>query len=332
MPKIRINLLGYNHRQIIGKAISSVLEQSYRDFEFFYMDNASSDGSLKYVKANFPDVKIIANEKNLGYAGGHNLFFLQSKSELVMVLNPDVILDKNFLENALKGFDDPQVAAVTGKMLQPGLNILDGTGIEVSRSRRAKERGQNEEDKGQYDDKPDVFGVSGTAAIYRREALEKVRMPRPVATKGSFEYFDEDFFAYFEDFDLSWRLRHAGYKCWYVPSAILYHSRAAGSSQGGYKKILSFISHHKKLPLKVKRWNWKNHLFCIVKNDFGLEFWKDLPFIFVREAAMFIFILIFETRTLGVLPEFFKDFFKMIRKRQYIKSKLSTQHFLITHY
>lgn len=331
VPKISINLLGWNHREIIGKAIGSVRNQTYHDFELVYTDNASSDGSVDFVREKFPEVKIIANRENLGYAGGHNLFFAKSQSDFVMVLNPDVVLEKNFLTEALKGFDNPQVAAVTGKMLRPPSHstlskerkgaVLDGTGIEVSRGRRAKERGQNEEDRGQYDGKPDVFGVSGTAAIYRREALEKIKIPN---SEGGFEYFDDDFFAYFEDFDLSWRLRIRGYKCRYVPKAVLYHERMAGSSPGGYKKIFSFIRHHHKLSSKVKKWNWKNHLFCIIKNDFGWELVRDFPFIFTRELAMFLFILIFETKTLSVLPQFFRELPKIIKKRGYIKSKIAS--------
>lgn len=320
MPKVSINLLGWNHREIIGGAINSVLTQTYRDFELIYTDNASTDGSVDYVKKNFPQVKVVANQKNFGYAGGHNLFFSQAKSDYVMVLNPDVVLDRNFLQAVIPAFDNRKVAAVTGKMLRPGSKILDGTGIMVSRSRRARERGQNEEDRGRYDGKPDVFGVSGTAAIYRREALEKVKTPR---AGGGFEYFDEDFFAYFEDFDLSWRLRLAGYVCRYAPGAVLYHSREAASSPGGYKKIFAFIKHHHALPLKIKKWNWKNHLFCIIKNDSGRAFWRDLPFIFTRELAMFFFILIFETRTLSVLPQFFRQLPRMIQKRKYILSRKS---------
>ena len=318
MPKLSINLLGWNHREIIGKAIASVLNQTYQDFELVYSDNASADGSADYVRTNFPDVKIIKNKENLGYAGGHNRFFSQSRSEFVMVLNPDVVLDKNFLENAMKGFSEERVAAVTGKMLRPNSNVLDGTGIVLSRSRRARERGQNEVDLGQYDDQPEVFGVSGTAAIYRREALEKIKLPKK---EGGFEYFDEDFFAYFEDLDLSWRLRRAGYLCRFVPQAVLYHSRKAASSPGGYKRIFSFVKHHRHLPLNVRRWSWKNHLFCIIKNDSLVSLIRDFPFIFAREFFMFLFILFLEPKVLGVLPEFFRQLPKMISKRKIIMSQ-----------
>lgn len=317
MAKITINLLGWNHRDIIEKAIDSVLTQSYRDFELVYMDNASSDGSQEFVRHKFPQVKVIQNEKNLGYAGGHNLFFKNTDTEFLMVLNPDAVLDKNFLLYGLSPFEDDGVAAVTGKMLKSGSDILDGTGIIFSRSRRFRERGQNEKDAGQYDTQQEIFGVSGTAGIYRKSALEKVKVPK---NDGEYEYFDEDFFAYFEDVDLAWRLNLAGFKARFAPKAVVYHARTAGSSPGGYKNFFSFVRHHKQLPQKVKEWNWKNHLFCIVKNDSGVEFFLAAPLIFARELAMFFFILVFETRTLKILPKFFHDLPKMFRKRKFIKN------------
>lgn len=354
MPKLTISLLGYNHRDKLGAAIESVLAQSFSDYELWYTDNASFDGSAEFVRKNYPQVKVLENEKNLGYAGGHNSAFRACRSELVMVLNPDVVLDRDFLKNLFPVFSDPKVAAATGKLLKPQkptqAPLLDGTGIIVSLTRRARERGQSEADRGQFDDFPAVFGVSGTAAVFRRAALEAVKLPkltllsRSEGTRGEFEkrpphpafghplpqgerekmnevseYFDEDFFAYWEDFDLSWRLRLSGYACRFVPTAVAYHERLAGSSPGGYKRAGSFIVHHRRLPLKVKEWNWKNHLFCIVKNDFGWPFWIGLPFIFFRELAMLVFILLFERETLKIWPELRRQLPAMRRKRALVK-------------
>jgi GT2 family glycosyltransferase len=322
MPKISINLLGWNHREKILPVIESVLAQSFRGFEFFYMDNGSADGSVEFVRKNFPQVAVIDNGRNLGYAGAHNLFIQKAQGELVMVLNPDVTLDANFLREVIRPFSDPKVAAVTGKMLKPRLDgeppVLDGTGIIISRSRRGRDRGQMEVDRGQYDGHPWIFGVTGAAAIYRRSALREVGVP---GKDGNREFFDEDFFAYWEDLDLSWRLRLAGYECRFAPNACAYHPRVAGSSHGGYLKIFAFIRHHRQLSPQIKRWNWKNHLFCIIKNDFGWPFWRDLPLILFRELAMMIFILVFETATLAVVPEFFRELPPMLAKRRYIQKR-----------
>jgi GT2 family glycosyltransferase len=321
MKRISINLLGWNHREKIGAAIRSVLAQTFSDYDFFYMDNGSTDGSVDFVKKNFPAVSVVENGRNLGYAGAHNLFIQKAQTEFVMVLNPDVVLDANFLREAILPFADPKVAAVTGKMLKPPRPdeeaVLDGTGIVVGRSRRGRERGQLEVDRKQYDGMPWVFGVSGAAAIFRRSALLDAGVPKK---DGGKEFFDEDFFAYWEDMDLSWRLRLAGYECRFASAATAYHPRVAGSSKGGYLNFFAFVRNHKKLSPQIKRWNWKNHLFCIIKNDFGRPFWWDCPFIFIRELAMFFFILIFETATLSVIPEFFRELPVMLKKRRYIQS------------
>lgn len=316
MTKVAINLLGWNHKHLLEKCIDSVLAQSFKDFELIYMDNASTDGSVEFVAQRYPHIKIIVNQKNLGYAGGHNLFFSQTPAEFLMVLNPDVTLSPNFLQEAVKGFQNQKVGAVCGKLLRPGSNVIDSTGIVINLARRGGDRGQWEEDRGQYDEKTQIFGVNGAASLYRKTALESVKVPK---RDGGFEYFDEDFFAYWEDLDLSWRLNLAGFICVFVPKAVAFHERKAGQARGGYVKLFHFVKHHRQLPTQIKQWNWKNHLFCIVKNDFGTRLLWSLPFIFFRELAMVIYILIFETSTLSVLPQMFSQWPKMLAKRKFIK-------------
>lgn len=322
MPKVSINVLGWNHSlEDISSCLDTILAQTFEDFEVLYSENGSKNSliaSLEQKYAGNHKLRLVNNESNLGYAGGHNKFIKGSQSDLVMVINPDALLHKNFLKFIMLPFNNLKVAMVTGKMLKPkpngnGQPILDGTGIIISKSRRGRERGQTEVDRGQYDNSLDVFGVSGTAAVYRRSALQEVQI------EG--EYFDHDFFAYWEDFDLSWRLRLAGFVAQYVPEAVVYHARVAGRSEGGYKNPFKFANHHAALSLNVRRWNWRNHLFCIIKNDFGWAFWKGLPYIFVREFFMLIYILIFEPRTLSVIPSFFRLLPKILRKRKIIQKQ-----------
>ncbi len=323
MPKISINLLRWNTEwKDIKEVIDSVLAQQYSDYELVYSENADIGNPtlIENIKNTYPNnskIRIVNNNGNLGYAGGQNKFFSETDSELLMVLNPDAILAPTFLSEITAVFDDPGVGMATGKMVKPeknenGESLLDGTGIVIFKSRRARERGQLEVDKGQYDNYPDVFGVSGTAAVYRKSALEEVRL--------NGEYFDSDFFAYWEDLDLSWRLRLAGYQTKYTAKAIVYHTRAAGVSPGGYKKLSSFVKHHAKLSVNIRRWNWRNHLFAIIKNDFGWNFWKSSPQIFLREIAMLGYIVIFEPKTLAAVPVFFRLLPKMLSKRKIIQS------------
>ncbi len=324
-PRISINLIGYNHQpEDIAKCIDAVLAQQYQNFELTFSDNGSKNGLFESISQKYsgrPNFRAVDNKANLGYAAGHNKFFDETDSELLMVLNPDAILHPGFLENISKAFNDPKVAAATGKMIkpqsEPGSNsgelILDGTGVVIGRTRRAQERGQLEVDHGQYDQQRRVFGVSGSAAVYRKSALAQAKVLN--------EYFDTDFFMYWEDIDLAWRLRLLGFECVYVPEAVVEHSRVAGKTQRGYKDPIAFAKHHAKFSLNIRRWNWRNHLFMIIKNDFGWNLWKGLPFIILRETAMLGYIVVFEPRTLGAVPVFFRLLPNILKKRKLIQQK-----------
>ena len=321
MKKVAINLVRYNQSfDELILAVDAALAQDYSDFTLTFTENGSKEDIKKALLdryGNNPHFIFKDNGKNLGFTGAHNKFFAESDAELVMPLNPDAIMQPGFLSALVSVFEDSNIGSAEGKMLKPevledGSHLIDGTGLIISRSRRARERGQLQKDIGQFDNVTDIFGVSGTAPMYRKSALDKIRI-------GTSEYFDEDFFAYWEDLDLAWRLRLAGYNSVYVPNAVIYHSRAVGQSKSGYKNPLQFIEHHSKFSIKVKRWNWRNHLFAIIKNDFGSSFWRDSLFIIGREVVMFGYIIIVEPSTLGAVPDFLKLLPKMLAKRKAIK-------------
>jgi GT2 family glycosyltransferase len=324
MTKISINLLRWSTPwEEVQQCIAAVLNSSFQAFELIYTENphVSAPSLMDEVKQQFGQdkrLRTLRNESNLGYAGAHNRFFAETDSELLMVLNPDAVIDRLFLQNIITSFSDPKIGAATGKMLKPlvsedGERVLDGTGIEIYRSRRARERGQLETDHGQYDDNLVVFGVSGTAAVYRKAALEAIKI-------GEMEYFDADFFAYWEDFDLSWRLRLCGFECVYVPEAVVEHVRAVGVSPGGLYNFGTFVKHHKSFPLWVRKWSWRNHLFAVIKNDFGWCLYRDLPQIVIREIAMVLFIAVFTPDTLLAVPKAVKLLSRMLEKRALIQS------------
>ena len=324
MTIISINLLRWSTPwEEVQQCVAAVLNSDFRDFKVTYTENPhlSAPSLMEEVQRHFGSddrLNILRNDSNLGYAGAHNRFFAESDSELLMVLNPDAVIDPLFLQNIIKPFSDPTVGAATGKMLKPqlavnGERILDGTGIEIYRSRRARERGQLEPDHGQYDDNRIVFGVSGTAAVYRRTALEAIKL-------GEADYFDPDFFAYWEDFDLSWRLRLCGFECVYVPDAIVEHGRVAGASLEGVSNFSMFVKHQQSFPLWVRQRNWINRLFAIIKNDFGWCLYRDLPRIIAREVGMLIFILFFMPDTLFAVPKAFSLLPRMLRRRTVIQS------------
>lgn len=335
--KVSIITLPFRKTHLIKSVFDAMFAQTHKDIEIIAVLNDAADGSKEVISQNYPQVKIVEPGKNLFFAAGNNLGIENSTGEFVQLVNDDLLLEPDYIEEMLKAFHDPKVAATTGKLLRYNFEtkerskVIDTTGIIMSSSGRARDRGQLEEDRGQFDDQTDVFGVSGAGPMYRRSALERVKYcysvfaseakqsePK-IATSPSAprndrycEYFDEDFVMYWEDVDLSWRLRNANYVINYVPSAVGYHGRTAGQAEGGYLHVLKFIKHHKKLSAQILKWNYKNHILMYIKN--AKHIWH--PAFILRELAMLGYIAIFETGTLKVVPELFRQIPRIWRKRK----------------
>jgi GT2 family glycosyltransferase len=317
MSRVSVINVVYNSKRYIKPVFDAIFAQTYQDLEVIAVICGNDDGSKEFLAQNFPQVKILDPGKNLGFSAANNLAIRESTGEFIQLVNPDLILEPNYIEEMLKAFQDEKVAAVTGKILRYDFSknqktkIIDSTGITMSASGRARDRGQNQIDTGQFDKYQIsnikyqiVFGVTGAAALYRRSALEAVKYQQ--------EYFDEDFFMYWEDVDLSWRLNNAKYILKYIPTAVAHHGRVAGQAEGGYWHVLKFIKHHRQLSPQILKWNYKNHILMYIKN--AKHIWH--PAFILRELAMLIYVIIFETRTLRVLPELFRQIPKILRKRK----------------
>ena len=317
-PKVSVNILGFNEKHQLEKSISSIFKQDYPNFEVLYIDNASTDGSEEFVREKFPNVKILQTGENRHYGPAHNKGLANSGSELVCLLNTDLELAPNYLSLAVEALlKDEKIAGVQGKTLRPKMEgqpqLIDGTGLTIDRMRIVRDRGQLEIDKGQYDEPGEVFAICGSNPVYRRKALQEV------AIDG--EIIDEDITAFFDDSDLGWRLRHQGWKLWYEPKAISYHERGVGQSPGGYKHIFALVKFRKQFSVRTKQLAWKNKIYLTLKNDFGKTLRRDFFRILLREIATLGFILIFETRTLAVVPLMMKQLPKILHKRKIIKSR-----------
>lgn len=325
MPKVALVQVIFNTRQFIPAVFPAALKQTHKDTEFVVVIAGNEGNSKEYIQEHFPQVTIIDPGYNIGFSKGHNQLFATLDADFFQLINPDLVITENFVEEMLKPFADPQVGAVSGKILRYDFvvnkptNQIDTTGVIISKSGRGRDRGQHEIDSGQYDDKQDIIAVSGAAAMYRKAALEDVKTIR---SDESYEYFDEQFHTYWEDVDLSWRIVNRGWKIKYNPKAIAYHGRAAASSPGGYKKLFAFIKHHREIKPQVRQWNYKNHFFLFLKNS-PKWYWQ----FFAREFFYNIYVVIFETSTLKILPTFFKQFPSMWKKRKHIQQnrKISTE-------
>jgi GT2 family glycosyltransferase len=240
-----------------------VIDQTYTDFEIIVVDNGSTDDSVAFVKEQFPTVRLLCLEKNLGFAAGNNAGIRASKAPFVATLNNDTRVEPGWLAALVSAIQSrPQVGMCASKMLfydRP--QMINSAGICLDRAGIAWDRhgGRLTIRVSEADQEPtEIFGASAGAALYRRTMLDEVGL------------FDEDFFAYLEDVDLAWRARLAGWRCLYIPSAVVYHRHSATAIEGSPFK--SRLLGRNKVWIILKNYPWPALLFflpLIVAYDLG---------------------------------------------------------------
>jgi GT2 family glycosyltransferase len=217
--KISVVVVNFNGKRFLDDCLKSLEVQTYRDYEVIVVDNASKDGSEEHVRSCFPWARVVRNERNLGSTGGNNSGIREARGEFIVTLNNDTCVEKDFLERLLGPMSDEGVGMCGSKMIFPNGRI-NSTGLCISRSGAAWDRGVNEEDRGQYDRQPEILGPCAGAALYRRKMLDEIGL------------FDEDFFIFMEDIDLALRARYAGWRGVYVPGAVAHHLHGATAGVG----------------------------------------------------------------------------------------------------
>lgn len=322
-PLLSIILIGYNSKQFLNHCLKGVESQTLKSVETLFIDNASQDGSVEWVREKFPWVTVIANAENSGYVGAANQGIRLTKAPYVMVLNPDLILTPDYLKIILKKMEeDPKIGAITGKVLKYDFEkdrpteFIDTTGLFCFRNRRIIDRGQGVKDEGQYDQEEEVFGVSGAVPIYRRTALDEVTLPTFKKEGPETEVLDEDFFMYKEDIDLSWRLRLRGWKCYYLPQAVCHHGRGTG--------VLKRFSHwevykgRKTLNRFQKHYAYKNQRLMQVKNELWGNLIRDAFPILWKELIIGGYLLLREPYLLKSVFQGLAQLPRALKKRRLI--------------
>ena len=205
--KISVIIPNFNGQRFLKTCLDSLRKQSYQDFEVIVVDNGSTDGSIKYIAENYPEVRIIPLIKNFGFSRAVNEGIKVSRGKYIALLNNDTEADPEWLKELYYALErNPELGFCASRMINYyHRDILDGAGDCFPRSCRPFKRAIGNEG---YNITKLVFGASAGAALYKKELFETVG------------YFDEDFFAYFEDVDLSLRAQLLGFKCLYVSTAI----------------------------------------------------------------------------------------------------------------
>lgn len=251
---VSIIVVNWNGERYVKECLSSVMKQTYPNIETIVVDNGSHDKSVATIKKHFPEVRLITLPRNYGFAKANAIGLRKVQGEFICLLNIDAVAHVDWVGELVQAMkQNPEVAACTSKMLNYRYRkIIDSAGDGYTRMGFPDKIGAGLPQNVNYDHVREVISACAGAALYKRSVLEVVG------------FFDEDFFSYMEDVDLSLRINRAGYTCVYVPTAVVYHHGSASTGS----KINPFTIY----------WSTRNYLPVIIKNMPAALIARYIPF------------------------------------------------------
>lgn len=301
----------FNGKKFLDKYFSSLFNQTYHNFRIIFVDNSPNNDSIDFIKENYADklnlkkIIIINNSQNYGFAEANNIgireAFKDEECKYIICLNNDIEAEPNFLKKLINCSDNHlDAGSIQSKMIW-GIKpeFIDSVGIEYSKNGLGFNRGTYEPSN-TYNQEEEIFGCCAGACLYRRTALEDIRINN--------DYFDKDFFAYYEDFDVALRLRWAGWSSWYSPEAVVYHHK------GGTGGVISdFTVYH----------NWRNYTWTIFKNLPRKYTMKHLHLIILSEISQIALSLLRRKPViLKAKVDAYRNISKFSRKSKEINKKV----------
>lgn len=291
MKAISIILVTYNSSAHIESCLDSIFNQNFDDYEVIVIDNASTDDTKSLIRAKYRDVTLLDNSDNFGPCYARNQGIAEAGGKFILCLDHDVKLLSNFLENMRETIESQDtIGAVGAKILRANSKTIYSTGIYLSYLWRFYDIGSGREDGPEFREKKYVFGVCAAAAIYRREALE--------AIKQGEEYFDEDFFYFLEDVDISWRMRKKGWHLMYEPDAECLH---IGGRSRKKDKISQYLCMRNRYLLIMKNESPRGLSRCLIV-FFIYDLWRALFMLIINNK----YLLKANFEVIKLLPRMFK--------------------------
>lgn len=271
-PRVEVVIPSFDRADLALGVLTALESQTYRDFRAVLVDDGSGDGTAEAVRRRFPAARVVALPRNRGFAGAVNAGLRTSPAELVALLNNDARPERTWLAELVRALDaHPDCDGAASLILrEEPKGAIDSAGDGVSSLLLPYPIGSNEPDDGRYSCERPVFAASGGAVLYRRELFDAIG------------FFDERFFAYFEDVDFSFRAQLAGRRFLFVPSSRVLH--AGGASSGGRFS-----------PLAV-RLSTRNLLFVLAKNLPSPLLWRALPRVALGQIYWFLKMAVKERR------------------------------------
>jgi len=265
-PTVSVVIINWNGKAHLARCLAALAAQTYRDFEVIVVDNGSTDGSVAFVREQYPAVRLICNDRNLGFARANNQGIAIARGRYIAILNNDTQAEPQWLAALVSAAErHPKMGAFAPLVLfNDRRDVIDSAGLTVSVLGHGIQNLLGERVE-RVKCPCEVFGVSATAALFRRELLQDIGL------------FDEDYFIYYEDVDLAWRARLRGWRALLVPEAVVYHAHSATVGRGS--------------PFK-KRLLTRNRLWTIAKDYHFPAIVFFLPLIVAFELGFVVLSLI----------------------------------------
>ena len=324
MSRVSVLIPTHGDVDLLRRSLPTLLDDPASDVEVIIVNNDPQQDVRAAIGDYASDRRTTIVE--MGFEGDFpraiNRGIERARGDLVMLCNADLFPSATYLSTLQEFFDrHPRAGAASGKLIRYDLargeatGVIDSAGLILTRQRRLKARGEGEVDAGQFDTELEVFGLDGAAIVLRRAALDDIMVDG--------EYLDENFVAHKEDHDLSWRVRLAGWECWYVPQAVAYHARTT-RGLGSTPYLTAIGEFHRQQAEKsnsVRRHAMKNQWLLLLKNEDAYNFIRDAPFIIAREVTVLGHSLVFSPRSLKAIPMTIRILPETLRKRRAAKRR-----------
>ena len=286
---VSIVILNYNSGNLLTECVESVLKTKYNNYEILVVDNNSKDESHKKCKDKFEDIKLIENSENLGYCEGNNVGLRQTKGKFIIILNPDTIVEPNWISELINGYKKFGEGLYQPKLLTiKDHKIIGSAGNMINIFGFGYSRGRGEEDRDQYNKDEQISYASGTCLFSSKKTLNKIG------------FLDPFLFAYHDDLELGWRAIQLGIYSYYIPKSIVYHAESFNFKWSSFKFYLLERNRH----------------YCLLTHYSKSTLYRILPNLLLIEFAVVIFHI-----KKGMLKSKIKSYYNIIKNRKQIKTK-----------
>lgn len=299
--KVAVCIVTYDSAADLPGCLESIGRLDHRPLEIVIVDNASRDGSLEVAKRHVPEgipLEAVASPENLGFAAGMNAALARTDAPFVLTLNADARPFPDYVTRLLARVEG--AGAVTGKLIRP-IGELDACGMRLTSNWRHLDRGSGEKDRGQFSRLERVFGATGAASLFRREALDDA------AVEG--EIFDPRFHSFREDAELCFRLRERGWEVIYEPAAVCEHRR------------FNLPERRSGMPAEVNRHSLKNRYLLRLYHQTGSNLVRTLVPTLARDLGALAYVLLRERSSLSAYSWLWRNRRDLLRRRRIIQRR-----------